>query len=183
MLTATVAIGPFVAALAASPRATAAVAALSSAATLIVGSADDAYLIRALVVVGAGAFAVVAAGARERLDADRERFGLIRGAALIAEADLTTEQVIERLIDLLTPAFAERCEIDLGTTAEADRHSEHELVVPLRSRGRDVGTLRLTPPPPHLLGRRSRVRAAARRPRRARARQRRPVRAERSRRA
>jgi serine phosphatase RsbU (regulator of sigma subunit)/PAS domain-containing protein len=99
--------------------------------------------IAAALVAAAVAFAVASARARGQLAADHERFGLIRGAALIADADLRTEQVVERLQMLLTPDFARTCEVELGTTAEP-RHREHELIVPMRSRGRDVGTLRLT---------------------------------------
>ncbi len=75
--------------------------------------------------------------------ADRERFALIREAALIADANLTAGEVMERLKALLTPAFADTCTIELHVSS-MPIHREHELVVGLRSRGREIGTLRLT---------------------------------------
>jgi PAS domain S-box-containing protein len=94
----------------------------------------------ALVVIAG----VLATAARERraFAADHERFGLIRGAAQIADTQLTVDEVVERVRALLTPGFATTCEIDLERT-EALEHRPHALTVPLRSRGRDVGTLRL----------------------------------------
>jgi len=73
---------------------------------------------------------------------DVERFELIRGAAVIADTPLTGDEVIERLRALLTPGFAETFEITLGETAEP-LHGREAVVVPLRSRGHDIGTMRL----------------------------------------
>ena len=90
--------------------------------------------------VGGGCAAAAAADGA----ADRERFALIRDAALIADAKLTTGEVIERLTALLTPTFADTCDDRARTSRATPIHREHELVVPLRSRGRDIGTMRLT---------------------------------------
>ncbi|MBE2315563.1 SpoIIE family protein phosphatase [Solirubrobacter sp. CPCC 204708] len=85
----------------------------------------------------------LAAGERRALAGDHERYALIRGAAVIADSDLTVAEVIERLTALLTPGYATRCEVDLETT-EPPRHRPQALTVPLVARGRDIGTLRLT---------------------------------------
>ena len=79
----------------------------------------------------------------ESIAADRERFALIRDAAMIADTPLSTEEVVERFVAVLTSSFAQTCEIELGAT-HPPRHTAHELVVTLGSRGRDLGTMRLT---------------------------------------
>lgn len=80
---------------------------------------------------------------RRGLEADRERFALIRGAAQIADTHLTIPEVMAKMTELLTPGFAANCEIDLDRTAPA-AHSPEAMVVPLRARGREIGTMRLT---------------------------------------
>lgn len=97
----------------------------------------------AIILVTAAVFVLGVAHGRAGVAADRERFELIRGAALIADTQLTVDEVRERLRELLTPEFATTCEIDLEHT-EAAAHTPGTIVVPLRARGRDVGTLRLT---------------------------------------
>lgn len=84
-----------------------------------------------------------AAQQRRALEGDRERFEIIRGAARIADTDLTVPEVIDATRGLLTPRFATTCEIDLDTSEPAAQ-SAHAMMVPLRSRGRDIGTMRLT---------------------------------------
>src|SRR4051794_17214973 len=86
--------------------------------------------------------ALATARERRRLAADRRRFALIRDAALIADTELSVEEVLERLHALLVPAFADACTIDLGR-AEPHAFSVRAMVVPLRSRGRDIGTMRV----------------------------------------
>jgi PAS domain S-box-containing protein len=89
------------------------------------------------------AAAVATARSVRRLRADRQRYALIRGAALIADAGGTIPEVIERVRDLLVPAFADACEITLGDAAPTPGAT---LVVPLRSRGRTIGGMALTGP-------------------------------------
>jgi PAS domain S-box-containing protein len=91
----------------------------------------------------AAAAAGVTARSFLRRRADQQRFGLIRGAALIADAGGTTAEVVERVRALLVPAFADACEIQLG---EGEHHSGATLVVPLRSRGRTIGSMALSGP-------------------------------------
>ncbi len=114
--------------------------ALVAALTLVGVPAVVGVLVALAVIAG-----VLAAAAQERraLEGDRERFALIRGAALIADTELTVDEVVERMTQLLTPGYASTCEIDLQAT-EAPAHAPHALTVPLRSRGRDMGTMRLT---------------------------------------
>lgn len=103
------------------------------------------WLLGAILVVAApaAAFALGRAQGRGSLAADRERFALIRGAAQIADTHLTIPEVLARMTALLTPGFATTCEIDLAR-AEPAAHTPHTMVVPLRARGRDIGTMRLT---------------------------------------
>src|SRR5687767_15142572 len=99
--------------------------------------------------VAAVGVAAAAAGATaqslRKLRADRQRYALIRGAALIADAGGTTAEVVERVRALLVPAFADACEIQLG---EDEPHPGATLVVPLRSRGRTIGSMALSGPTP-----------------------------------
>ena len=114
--------------------------ALVAALTLVGAPAVVGVLVALAVIAGV---LVAAAQERRALEGDRERFALIRGAALIADTELTVDEVVERMTQLLTPGYASTCEIDLQAT-EAPAHAPHALTVPLRSRGRDLGTMRLT---------------------------------------
>ncbi|MDA0180216.1 SpoIIE family protein phosphatase [Solirubrobacter phytolaccae] len=88
---------------------------------------------------------------RAALRAERERFALVRGAAQIADTHLTIPEVVERMRALLTPGFAATCEIDLDRR-EAAAHTSDSITVPLRARGRAIGTMRLTAPPGRTYG-------------------------------
>ena len=240
-IAATIVIAPFLTAMFAGARQTAAVAVFAIVAGVLSGGYNDNYgtndyFVRLVVVVAGAAFAVMAAHSRRRLADDRHRFGLLRGAAEIADTVVAIPEVVDRVGALLVPAFADICVIDvlrggrverLGVvahgpdaarieerlrargpwTVEAIRAGRPLLVahvdephlrrnardeedleflrslrershmnVPLRSRGRNVGTLALLATS-HPYGE-SDLRAGdpARRPDRARARQRRPVR-------
>ena len=97
-------------------------------------------------VAAVGLAAAAAAGAARswrRRRFDRQRYALIRGAALIADSGGTIPEVIERVRALLVPAFANACEIRLG---EGEHDPGATLVVPLRSRGRTIGTMALRGP-------------------------------------
>ena len=48
-----------------------------------------------------------------RLAADQERFALLRGAAEIADTAIAIPEVVDRVGDLLVPAFADICVIDV----------------------------------------------------------------------
>ena len=187
VISATVVIGPFLAALLGGPRRTAAVAALALGAAVLSGTWNDNagdldYFARLLVVLAGGAFAIVAARSRERFAIDRSRLALLRGAAQIADSAAAIPEVVDAVGGLLVPALADVCVIDvlrdgrperLGVVARGpDRAGTEErlrrgadldavragqarlldpgdgahrsgLTVPLRSRGRTVGTMTL----------------------------------------
>jgi PAS domain S-box-containing protein len=91
----------------------------------------------------AAAAAAATARSWRRLRADRQRYALIRGAALIVDSGGTTAEVIQRFRALLVPAFADECEITVGA---GDHDPGATLAVPLRSRGRTIGTMALRGP-------------------------------------
>src|SRR4051794_28792758 len=89
IITATVVIGPFVAALAASTWPTVFVGVAAVTVALLAGSWNNNfgsadYLVRLAVVTAGAAFAVMTARSLERLALDRLRFGLLRRAAEIS---------------------------------------------------------------------------------------------------
>ena len=111
ILTATVVIGPFLAALAATERQTAGVAVAAVAAALLSGSWNDntgdaAYLVRAAVVLAGGAFSVLAA--RRRVRATRaEAIGEQLTAALSNLAEAVIIQDEKRTLIYANEAAAE----------------------------------------------------------------------------
>ena len=117
-------------------------------------------------VAAVGLAAAAAAGAARswrRLRADRQRYALIRGAALIADSGGTIPEVIERVRALLVPAFADACEIRLGERRARPRRDARRPAALARADDRHhgaQGAVGLRGP---------RVCAAARRPDRARA--------------
>ncbi len=126
VITATIVIGPFLTALAASARWTAAVAAFAIFAAVLSGGYNDNYgtsdyYVRLLVVIAGGAFAIASAQARRRLVADQEHFALLRGAAQIADSVVAIPEVVERFGDLLVPAFADVCVIDVLRAGRVER--------------------------------------------------------------
>jgi PAS domain-containing protein len=65
------------------------------------------------VVLAGGVVPVLAATARERAARDRGRFALLADPATIADGRLTLEQTAERLGELLVPALADICMLDV----------------------------------------------------------------------
>jgi PAS domain S-box-containing protein len=102
-------------------------------------------------VVGAGLAIAAAARTRERLATERLRFDLLRGAAQISDGETTVPQVVDRVRDLIVPALADACTIEVvhhGRTerlaeAPATLRARSRMVVPLYSRGHQIGTLEL----------------------------------------
>ena len=126
VISATVVIGPFLTAMLGGPRRTAAVAALAAVAVVLSGTWNDNfgdidYVVRVLVVLAGGAFAVVAARSREQFAADRERFRLLRGAAQIADSAAAIPEVVERVGSLLVPALGDVCVIDVLRDGQLER--------------------------------------------------------------
>jgi len=126
VMASTVVIGPFLTAIFASWRATAAVAAFAVASAILsggynhnYGTAD--YVVRIAVVLAGGAFAILGARALRRLGADQRRFALLRGAAEIADAVSTVDDVVARVGDLLVPALADVCVIDVLRDGRVER--------------------------------------------------------------
>jgi len=118
VIAATVVIGPFLTAIFAGTRNTAGVAAFAVVSAVLSGGYNENYgtndyFVRLAVVVAGGGFAVVTALALRRLAADQKRFGLLRGAAEIADTASSIPDVVERVGDLLVPSLADVCVIDV----------------------------------------------------------------------
>jgi PAS domain S-box-containing protein len=152
VIAATVVIGPFLTAIFASERNTAAVAGFAVVATVLSGGYNDNYgtsdyFVRLVVVIVGAAFAVLAARAMRRRAADQERFGLLRGAAEIADTAKSIPEVVERVGALLVPAFADICVIDVLTGGRVERVgvvSSRGAEIEERLRRRRPGTPELT---------------------------------------
>ena len=63
----------------------------------------------------------MAARSRRRLADDRHRFGLLRGAAEIADTVVAIPEVVDRVGALLVPAFADICVIDVLRGGRVER--------------------------------------------------------------
>ena len=125
-IAATIVIAPFLTAMFAGARQTAAVAAFAVVACALSGGYNDNYgtddyFVRLVVIVVGAAFAVVAARGRRRLADDRHRFGLLRGAAEIADTVVAIPEVVDRVGALLVPAFADICVIDVLRGGQLER--------------------------------------------------------------
>ena len=99
-------------------RQTAAVAVFAVVAGVLSGGyndnyGSDDYFVRLVVVIAGATFAVLAARSRRALADDRHRFGLLRGAAQIADTAVEIPEVVDRVGALLVPAFADICVIDV----------------------------------------------------------------------
>ena len=118
VITSTIVIAPFLTAMWAPARPTAAIAAFAVIAATLSGGYNENYgttdyFVRLAVVIAGGVFAVLAARARRRLAADQRRFTLLRGSAEIADSMLDVAQVVGRVGNLLVPGFADVCVIDV----------------------------------------------------------------------
>ena len=117
-LASTVVLAPFVVSLLTSPRGTAivgAVAVLSAVLSALwnhnFGEVD--YIVRLAVVVAGTAFALAGARSRARLARDRVRFQMLTGVAETSERGAGVDGTLEALSDILVPAIADVCAIDL----------------------------------------------------------------------
>src|SRR6476660_8500846 len=151
-LASTVVLAPFVVSLLTSPRDTAlveAAAVLSAAISPLwnhnFGEVD--YLVRLGVVVAGSAFAIAGAQGRARQARDRVRFQMLSGVAEISEHGAGVDETLETLGDILVPAIADVCAIDLlrdgklqrlAVAAHGPRSSE--VAAGLRERGARGGT-------------------------------------------
>jgi PAS domain S-box-containing protein len=129
-----VVIAPFLTALWGTARQTAAVAALALASCLVSplwneGFGSPEYVVRVGVVLAGGAFAVIAASARNRLITGRARFALLAQVAELTDGAVTLEDTMRRLGQAIVPAFADVCLVDVVSDGELRR-------VAVRAQGR-----------------------------------------------
>src|SRR3954469_1713108 len=122
----TVVIAPFVTALRGGPRETVLVAALAVVVCGLSASWNDnfgdrAYIVRLVVVLGGGAIAVNGARSRRRLFRDQRRFELLSAAAGISDVALGVEHTVQRISELLVPALADICVIDVIRDHDVER--------------------------------------------------------------
>ena len=154
VIAATVVIGPFLTAIFASARQTAAVGAFAVVSAIVSGGYNDNYgtddyFVRLAVTIAGALFAVYAARAMRRLAADQVRFGLLKGAAEIADTASSIPEVVDRVGALLVPAFADICVIDVVRGDHVERIGVHSSVpdarrVEERLRARGPATLEHT---------------------------------------
>jgi PAS domain S-box-containing protein len=126
VIAATVVIGPFLTAIFASVRNTALVAAFAVLSAVLSGGYNDNYgstdyFVRLAATIAGGAFAILAASAMRRLTADQKRFSLLRGAAELADTASSIPEVVDRVGELLVPAFADICVIDVRRGDHVER--------------------------------------------------------------
>ena len=103
---------------------------------------DVDYIVRLGVVVAGGLFALAGARGRARLARDRVRFQMLSGVAEISERGAGVDETLENLSDILVPAIADVCAIDLLRDGKLERlavaaHGPHsgEIAAGLRERG------------------------------------------------
>lgn len=174
-ITATVLLGPFLAAMLCSVRATGGVAAVAAAMALLspLWTDDTSYThaIRVGAVLAGSALSVLAARERVRSEERRRRLEVLGAVAEVSDGRLGLRATAERIADLVVPAIADVCTIDVvrgerserlvARVAGAGREPpelpiavddermlrEHgdgwTIAVPLRSRGRRIGSLGL----------------------------------------
>jgi PAS domain S-box-containing protein len=126
VISATPVIAPFLTALLGRPRETAIVAAAALAACVLspiwndnFGGVD--YLVRVLVVLTGGVFALIVARTRERLDLDRRRFLLLSAVAEVADGRPAPGETTTRLSDLLVPGLADIAMLDVRRDERLER--------------------------------------------------------------
>ena len=111
-------------------------------------------VVSGLVVGLGGALAVLVALLRAAGEVNLRRFRLLSAVADVGNETSTLADAVERLLDMLTPAFADGCALDAGGRRVAARpvggeealgaapaDDDARLVLPLRARGRTIGTL------------------------------------------
>ena len=81
-----------------------------------------------------------------RLAADQQRFGLLSGAARLADTASNIPEVVDRVGALLVPAFADICVIDVGAATASSAsgslprdRTRRDRGAPARPRPRDGG--------------------------------------------
>jgi PAS domain S-box-containing protein len=131
-------VGPLFAAVRASPRCTAGVAALAIACAVPLGLVDDflsaAHVVETAAVVAGGALAFLVAAGRQRFEeallnerAARRRSEIIAGAARLLEAPPEPEAMLDQIVRLPVPDIADICVVDLVNDGELGGTSAYAL--------------------------------------------------------
>jgi PAS domain S-box-containing protein len=131
-------IGPLFAAVRASPRCTAAVAALAVACAVPLGLIDDfmsaEHAVETAAVIAGGALAFLAAAGRQRFEralenerAARRRSEIIAGAGRLLEAPPEPEAMLDQIVRLPVPEIADICIVDLVEDGEFGGTSVHAV--------------------------------------------------------
>jgi PAS domain S-box-containing protein len=158
-------LAPFIAALVGGPRETTVVGVIVVALAALSGLwnhdfGETNYLLRLAIVVAGTIVALIAAEGRAREAATRGRFRILMEAARVVDDTLSLQEAVDRLSNLVVPAFADVCIFDLnmGTGLErlkvcvtGDRSAELEELLEKRGPGTaeamrealDTGTVRL----------------------------------------
>jgi len=118
VLITTLVLGPSVVSLLGTARQTAIVAIVSVTLTIVSGVWNDnfdelGYGLRIAIGAIAGGVAFVAAAGRQRVQASRERFTLLSAVAEMTDGTLSLDQTGQRLTELIVPAFADACALDV----------------------------------------------------------------------
>src|SRR3954470_10541593 len=126
IISATVVIAPFFAALFGSPRDTAILCVAAIAACTLSGGwnhnyGTPDYVVRELVTIAGAGFAYLSSLSRLRLATDRLRFRLLSGAAAISDVATSAEDTVQRVCDLLVPAIADICVVDVVRAEKVER--------------------------------------------------------------
>jgi PAS domain S-box-containing protein len=131
-------VGPLFAAVRATPRCTAGVAALAVACAVPLGLVDDfmssAHVVETAAVIAGGALAFLVAAGRQRFEealinerAARRRSEIIAGAARLLEAPPEPEAMLDQIVRLPVPEIADICLVDLVNDGELGGTSVHAV--------------------------------------------------------
>ena len=148
----TVVLGPFVVSWLSSPRQTLLVAVLAVASAALspvwnhnFDNVD--YVVRLGVVIVGSIFALGGARSRARLARDRVRFQMLSGVSELSDRSLGVDETLGNLSDILVPAIADVCAIDLLRDDRLERFAvaahgprSSEIAAGLRQRGARGGT-------------------------------------------
>src|SRR3954470_20971011 len=122
----TVVVGPLLCSVWGRPRDVALVGAVATACAVLSATWNDnvseaTYVLRAAVVAFGSVVAVIASARRETVARDRSRFALLSAVAELGTGTLTLEATAARVTELIVPAAADLCTIDVVTGGEQRR--------------------------------------------------------------
>jgi PAS domain S-box-containing protein len=144
---------PFIPAVFGGVLATVAVATLATVAAFIspvwnAGFGETEYWMKAVGVVVGGAFAIIAARARNRARITTRRFALLDAVGAIADGSLPLAQTLDRVVELIVPEAADMCMVDAirdgrivrAAVRTAGRSDSDEVQARIREREPSVPT-------------------------------------------